>query len=160
MLINPVFGYIVQVMDAGGFKFAPVSEPIGVEGETVEVIIKGIATGSGEIRFTLSTDEIYRYDWTYPNTAGVIDVEKGKEYELRANLYSHDDSIIGNDAYHEIRCRANTGGLGDDTSTTFYLHTIDDDAQKNNTPFLNPFTIFGIILVVVILLNRQKGDTK
>lgn len=129
-------GYLVQVMDRPSFDFYQVSDPECMEGGVAQVTIKGIATGSGEIRFTLSTDEIYRYEWTYPNTAGVIDVEKGKTYELRANLYSNDDTIVGNDDDHRIVCRANTDGHGDDTNVVFNLHTIDDD-----DPALNKYTV-------------------
>lgn len=128
-------GYLVQVMDQPGFKFYTVSDPQCNEGGMTQVSIKGIATGSGDIRFTLSTDEIYRYDWIYP-TNGVLNVEKGTEYTLKANLYSNDDNIVGNDDDHLIVCKANTDGHGDDTLTTFYLHTIDND-----DPVLNKYTV-------------------
>ena len=34
----------------------------------------------------------------------------------------------------------------------------DKNTQKNNTPFLNPFIIFGIVIIVTIVLNRQKCE--
>ena len=120
-------GYLVQVVDRPSFDFYSITDPECVEGGVAQVIIKGIATGSGKIRFTLGTDEIYRYDWI-SHPGGVINVEKGKEYTLIANLYSNDDDVIGNDdALHRIVCRANTDGQGDDSWETFYLRTTDND---------------------------------
>lgn len=37
---------------------------------------------------------------------------------------------------------------------------IQKTSLKNNTQFLNPFIIFCIVIVVTIILNQEKGDTK
>ena len=156
ILVNPVLGYTVIVEEVPSFEFDSVNTINGTEGGTTQITVTGTAKGSGSIDLSVSSGAVKGVSW---DGGSMKNIEKGKDYTFTGTLNFN----VGLDAdkYFDATVYSSpVGSFGVTTSKSFQIYLTDKDVPKNNTPFLNPFIIFSILIVVTIILNRQKKKPK
>ena len=155
ILVNPVLGYTVIVEEVPSFEFDSVNIINGIEGGTAQITVTGTAKGSGSIDLSVSSGAVKTVSW---DGGSMKNIEKGKDYTFTGTL--HFNVGLDADKYFNATVYSDGMGFGEDTSKSFQIYLTDKDVPKNNTPFLNPFIIFSILIVVTIILNRQKKKPK